>query len=183
MDSQSRFSKFTTSSNDIVYKIMGYLDLDDLEYVSSTCKSLNTDSKQFCEKHKKEKMKKLITEHSCKNCNNLSYNNTKQVCNECYIHMCENCYTFRDHPFEFIKIPIDLDNPYMGYRKVCHDYCIYRCHKCKYYSDIHTMFLNDYVNLKTICSSCYVELPDEQKTQYDTITGIYDSGFDDIEYN
>jgi hypothetical protein len=34
------------------------------------------------------------------------------------------------------------------------------------------MFLNDYVNLKTICSSCYIEIPDNEKAQYDTITGI-----------
>jgi len=174
--------KMTTLSNDIVHKIMNYLDLDDLECVSHSCKSLNYDSKKFSDKYRNEKLNKLITEHTCKNCDNLSYDNDKQVCLDCYIHMCGNCYTFRNHPNEFIKIPIDSDDLCLGYRKVCHDYCVYRCHKCRMYSDIHTMFLNDYVNLKTVCSSCYTELPDDKKSLYETITGIYESNLTDDEY-
>ena len=175
-------SKIITSSNDIVHKFLSYLDLDDLECVSVTCKSLNRDSKKFCEKYKREKMNKLLVKHTCKNCDNLSYDNDKQVCLDCYMHMCDNCYTFRNCPNEFIKTRIDDNDPCMGYRKVCHDYCVYRCYKCKTCDVKSFMYLNDYVNLKTICSGCYIELPDDEKKSFDTITGQLNDDFDDIEY-
>ncbi len=177
----SLISKLTSSSNDVIHKIMDNLDLDDLECVSFTCKSLNYDSKKYCEKYKKEKINKLIVEHTCRNCDNLSYFNERQVCLDCYIHMCENCYTIRNYPNEFIKTPIDVDDLCLGYRKVCHDYCIYRCYKCRTCDVQSNMFLNDYVNFKTICACCYIELPDDDKKLFDSITGGIDNDFDNYE--
>jgi WD40 repeat protein len=45
-----------------------------------------------------------------------------------------------------------------------------------------TVIVYDYVNLKTICSGCYIDLSEDEKKSFDTITGQLNDDFDDIEY-
>jgi len=69
---------------------------------------------------------------------------------------------------EFVKVPVNKDDLCYGYIRMCHDYCVFKCHNCKMCDDRYELFLNDNINFKTICVDCFLTLDEEEKKIYDT---------------
>lgn len=161
----SKFNLNTTSS-DIVCNIMKYIDIQELKSVSMTCKNLKNDCKTFSKKIKKCELHELIENHTCRFCHNTGYDITSNICTECYLHTCNNCFITRNCIEELISVPVNENDLCYGYMKICNDYCLFKCHKCKTCDDRHELFLNDYINFKTICIDCFSMLNDDEKKIY-----------------
>jgi hypothetical protein len=154
-------------SSDIVLKIMDFIDVPDLESTSKVCKNLNDDSEKFSKNIKhSNNLENLIKKHTCRFCEEKGYD-IRNFCTDCYLHMCENCYTIRNHMNEFVKIPL-IDNLYYcyGYKKLCHDYCIFRCFNCKMFDDRHQLYLNNEIEMKSVCVDCFCSLDENEKRNY-----------------
>ena len=157
----------TTISTDIVSNIMKFMDISELKNTSLTCKNLKYDSEIFSRKIKKSDFDTLIKQHTCKFCTTSGYN-ISGFCSDCYLHMCENCFTVRNHMNECLSVPVNKNDLCYGYMRLCHDYCVFKCHKCNTYDDRYQLFLNDNINFKTICVDCFVTLSEDEKNLYET---------------
>lgn len=153
-------------SSDIVHKIMECLELSDIVTIRSTCKNLKSDTETFSKKIKKEELETLVEKHKCRHCDEIHYLNSHKICTYCFLHMCQNCFTIRNHISEFNKVPEDMDDLCYGYKAICHDFCVFRCHKCKFYDDRYELFLNDDIDFKSICMDCFHKLDDSEKYIY-----------------
>lgn len=163
---------------DLVHKIMEYMDIPELNITSILCKNLKKDSEKFIVKYKKEKNLKTFTDkYTCRNCNLISYEVEKQFCTDCFIHKCDNCFSVRNNISEFVNyvVPENQDNKIL---LTCIDYCMYKCHKCKLVDTRHELFLNDNIELQTICVDCFVELNNDDKKKYNTVHRNDGSYFD-----
>jgi hypothetical protein len=154
-------------SSDIVLKIMDYIDVPDLESTSKVCKNLNNDCEKFSKNIKhSNNLQNLIEEYTCRFCEEKGYD-IHNFCTDCYLHMCENCYTVRNYMNEFIKKSFidNLDYSYK-YKKLCHDYCIFRCFNCKMFNDRHQLYLNNEIEMKSVCVDCFCNLDENEKQNY-----------------
>jgi hypothetical protein len=152
---------------DIACNVMKFMDIHELKSINLTCKNMRNDSETFSRKIKKCNLYELIKKHTCQFCCNSGYN-VNGLCSECYLHMCENCFTLRNQMNEFVKVPVNKDDLCYGYIRMCHDYCVFKCHNCKMCDDRYELFLNDNINFKTICVDCFLTLDEEEKKIYDT---------------
>lgn len=171
-----------SASSDVIHNIMKFMDIPELKNTSITCKNLKSDSETFSQKIKKtENLQKLVDDHTCKFCLSTGYDISRDLCNECYMHMCENCFQIRNHMNEFTKIPVNDEDICYGYMKICHDYCVFRCHECKFFDDRHQLFLIDNVNFKTLCVSCFDKVNKDEQKLYET-PKQHPSDYDDWDY-
>jgi hypothetical protein len=155
--------------SDINFKIIEYLDVMNLTAFSTSCKSMNKDSTLYLNKFKKTNMSNYIDKHTCRNCLFCSNEVEKNFCNDCFLYKCDNCFGVKNEMTEFVKY-VNVNNEGLNEIKLmCHDYCMYRCHKCKYCDVSHQLFFNDNDKLQTICVDCYVELNDEEKNKYNKV--------------
>ena len=170
------------SCSDIVHNIMDYMDIKELNTTSKLCKNLKNDSETFSIKIKKEiNLETLTNKYTCRYCDEKSYDVSK-FCTDCFLHMCHNCYTIRQHMTEFIKIGQFINNVY-EYKPVCHDYCVFRCHKCKFFDSNHSLFLNDEIELQSICVNCFVLLNIDDKKKYkECIQNNDEDDWDGLDY-
>ena len=158
---------FQNISSDLIHKMMDYMDIDELNTTSKLCKNLNDDSQTFSQKIKKEKnLKNLTDKHTCKNCKVCNYEVDKNFCTDCFLYLCHNCYSVRNSMVEFIKVSYINKEGYNDYKLICHDYCMYRCYKCKKCDTRHQLYLNDETELQTICVDCFVQLEQNEKINY-----------------
>ena len=156
--------------SDLIHKIMEYMDISELNTISTLCKNINNDSATFITKYKKElNLKSLTDKHTCRNCLYSSYEVEKQFCTDCYIHKCDNCFVVRNSIYEFVKYVNINPEGYNEIKLMCCDYCMYRCHKCKFVDTRNELFLNDDIELQTICVDCFVELDEKEKEKYKSV--------------
>lgn len=156
--------------SDLLCKMMDYMDLPELNVTSRVCKSLKHDSELYVVKMKKEtNLKSLTNKHTCRNCLLTNYEIDKQFCTHCFIHMCHNCFSVRNSMDEFVKYGTKNNQDVYEFRLMCHDYCIYRCHKCKFVDSRHELFLNNNTELQTICVNCFVDSNENEKEKYNSV--------------
>jgi hypothetical protein len=155
--------------SDLVHNMMNYMDISELKTISTLCKNLNNDSKNFITKYKKEEnLKSLIDKHTCRNCDYSSYEVEKQFCTDCFLYKCDNCFAVRNYMSEFAKYVNRIEGE-VEVKLMCCDYCMYRCHKCKLVDTRHELFLNDDIELQTICLDCFVDLDENEQIKYKKI--------------
>jgi len=156
--------------SDLIHKMMDYMDIAELNTISTLCKNFNNDSKSFITKYKKEENLKSFTDkHTCRNCDYSSYEVENHFCTDCFLHKCDNCYAVRNSMSEFVKYVNINPQGYNEVRLMCHDYCMYRCHKCKFVDTRSSLFLNNDIELQTICVDCFVVLDNIEKEKYKTV--------------
>ena len=140
-------------SSDLVHKMMDYMDVNELNTTSKLCKNL----------------KNLTDKYTCKNCKVCNYEVDKNFCTDCFLYLCHNCYAVRNSMVEFIKVSYINKEGYNDYKLICHDYCMYRCYKCKKCDTRHELYLNDETELQTICVDCFVGLEENEKNNYKSV--------------
>lgn len=167
-----------TTCSDIIYKIMDYMDIAELNTLSIVCKNFNDDSKFYVKKYKKElNMKVLTDKYTCRNCSCSSYNIDRQFCTDCFLHKCDNCYSVRNCLSEFVKYTI-INNGIEQIKSMCWDYCMFKCHMCKFVDTRPELFLNNNIELQTICVNCFVSKNETEKKDYNS---IYNQDWDDLD--
>jgi len=164
--------------SDIIFKIMDYLDISDLNSLTIVCKNMNNDSRTYVKRYKNEENLRILTDkYTCRNCNCSSYNIDKQFCTDCFLHKCDNCYAVRNCISEFVKYNI-IKNETNQIKFMCWDYCMFRCHICKFVDTRPELFLNNDNILQTICVNCFVSINETDKLNYNM---IYDDNWDDLD--
>lgn len=170
---------FQNTCTEIVHKIMDFMDIPELNITSTLCKNTKYDSEKFVKIYKNENtLKKLTEKYTCRNCHESSYQIEKQFCTDCYIHMCHNCFSVRNCMTEFISVST-TQNLY-DCKLICHDFCMYRCFKCKFADDRHELFLIDRNELQNICVDCFAGLDKIEKNKYNSIIDTND--WNDLDY-
>jgi hypothetical protein len=157
-------NNFQNFSSDIVIKILEYLDIKELENTNQVCKNFHNDCEKFSKKHS-ENLKRLIKKYTCRFCEKKGYS-INNFCTDCYLHMCDNCYTIRNDINEFTKTPFINNLGFFDYKRMCHDCCIFRCFNCKMFDDRHQLYLNDENEMKSICVNCFCNVDKNDKTKY-----------------
>lgn len=156
-------------SSDIVTKIMDYLDISDLLISSTLCKNYLMDASKYTQREKNIDLRTLARKHTCRNCSMCSYEVEKEFCNDCFIHKCDNCYSCRNSISEFVKYMTLNNEGFNEIKLMCNDFCMYRCHKCKYTDSRHQLFLQDNIELQIICVDCFVDLDKDEKNKYNKV--------------
>lgn len=168
------------TSSDLVHIMMDYMDIPELLVTSSLCKNMLNDSMTFVTKMKNETtLKNLTQKHTCRSCFYTTYQVEKQFCNDCFLHKCDNCFTVKNSFSEFVKY-VTNNNGINEIKLMCHDFCLFRCHKCKFTDSRHELFFNDNIELQTICIDCFVELDESKKLNYDKVYNNEDN-WDDLD--
>ena len=165
--------------SDLIHKMMDFMDIAELNTTSSLCKNLNNDSQNFITKYKKEiNLKTFTDKHTCRNCLYSSYEVDKQFCTDCFLYKCDNCFAVRNNMSEFVKYCTVNSEGFNEIKLMCRDYCMYRCDKCKFVDTRPELFLNDDIELQTICVDCFVELDENKKINYKP---VYNNEWDDLD--
>ena len=158
------------TSSDLVHSMMDYMDIPELLVTSTVCKNMLNDSMSFVTKIKNETtLKKLTQNHTCRSCLYTSYQVDKQFCNDCFLHKCDNCFAIRNSMSEFVKYVTMNTNGFNEIKLMCHDFCSFRCHNCKFTDSRHELFFNNNIELQTICVDCFINLDQSQKLKYDKV--------------
>lgn len=164
--------------SDIIHKIMDYMDIAELNKLSIVCKNFNNDSEYYVKKYKKEtNLKSLTDKHTCRNCTCSSYNINRQFCTDCFLRKCDNCYSVRNCLSEFVKYTIII-NGIEQTKHMCQDYCMFKCHMCNFVDTRPELFLNNNIEIQTICLNCFEIKNETEKKNYDD---IYNDDWDDLD--
>jgi hypothetical protein len=155
---------------DLIHNMMEYMDISELNTANLVCKNFMNDANTYVANIKKEtNMKTMTDKYTCRNCCYSSYEVDKQFCTDCFQYKCDNCYAVRNSMCEFVKYISQNNEGVREMRLMCCDYCMYRCHKCKYVDVHHQLFLNNDDEMQTICVDCFVDLNDEEKNKYKSV--------------
>jgi hypothetical protein len=158
-----------TTCTELIHLMMGYLDIPELNITSTLCKNMKNDAHTYATIMKQSDLKTLTDEHTCRNCQKKSYDVDKQFCTDCFLFKCDNCYCVRNSMSEFVKYRTMNDQGVYEIKLMCYDYCMYRCHKCKFVDTPHELFFNNQNELQVICVDCFVGLSEIEKLNYNKV--------------
>lgn len=141
-------------SNDLVLEMFKFLDIQDLESLYKTNKTLNYDVEKYSNQKFKQSWTEVLKQKKCIHCNNLCENEYDKICENCTCDTCWNCFS------KVGSENLCIDN--CTNVSTCEEYTIFTCiDKCKFNCSVCKKTFNknnitiDTKTYKKYCNLCF----------------------------